>query len=121
MNTITNSVRLIGRLGADPEVRLIGLDKKVAHFSMATHETYKDAEGNKVEKTCWHNLTAWNLQAQVAEKYLRKGQQVAIEGKLNNYSYKDKEGLKKHMQEVIVNEIRLLGNAPENPPGEPPF
>lgn len=118
MNTITNSVRLIGRLGADPEVRQLGLDKKVAHFTMATHEHYTDAGGNKVEKTCWHNLTAWNLQAQVVETYLRKGQEVAIEGKINNYSYTDKEGTTKYRQEIIVNEIRLLGRPSDAPVAE---
>jgi len=113
MSTITNSVRLIGRLGTDPEVRQIGVDKKVAHFTIATHDHYRDAAGQKIEKTCWHNLTAWNAQAEVVEKYLRKGHQVAVEGKINNYSYTSQDGQKKFVQEIIVHQIQLLESAPE--------
>lgn len=121
MSTITNSVRLIGRLGADPEVRQIGLDKKVAHFTMATNDYYRNAGGEKVEKTCWHNLTAWNQQAEVVEKYLKKGVQVAIEGKINNYSYTNPEGEKKYVQEIIIHGIQLLGSASEATRQEVPF
>lgn len=110
MNNISNSVRLIGRLGTEPEIRILGNEKKVAHFSLATNETYRDAKGNKVTNTCWHNLVAWNSQASLAEQYLHKGQEIAVEGKLNNRSYTDKEGNKKYVSEIVVNEIRLLGN-----------
>lgn len=112
MNNISNSVRLIGRLGTEPEIRTFGEDKKVAHFSLATNETYKDAKGNKVTNTCWHNIVAWNGQASLAEQYLHKGQEIALEGKLNNRSYTDKDGNKKYISEVVINEIRLLGNMP---------
>lgn len=112
MNNISNSVRLIGRLGMDPEIRAIGKDKKVAHFSIATNETYKDAKGSKVTNTCWHNIVAWNGQAAIAEQYLHKGNEVAVEGKLSNRNYTDKEGVKRYITEIVVNEIRLLGNAP---------
>lgn len=112
MNNISNSVRLIGRLGAEPEIRTTEQDKKVAHFALATNETYKDANGDQITNTCWHNIVAWNGQASLAEKYLHKGQEIAIEGKLNNRSYTDKEGNKKYVSEVVVNGIRLLGSAP---------
>lgn len=121
MHSINNSVRLIGRLGADPEIRQIGDDKKVAHFSMATHEIHHDAEGNKVTRTCWHSLTAWNLQARLAEQYLYKGQEIAIEGKLNSHAYTDKEGNRKNILEIVVNEIMFLGTGPDLPPQEPAF
>lgn len=110
MNNISNSVRLIGRLGMDPEIRSISNDRKMARFSMATNEVYKDTKGEKVTNTTWHNLVAWGSQAVLAEKYLHKGQEIAIEGKLNNRSYIDKEGVKKYVSEVVINEIRLLGS-----------
>lgn len=112
---ISNSVRLIGRLGTDPEIRSIGKDKKVARFSIATNETYKDSNGKKVTNTCWHNIVAWNGQAKIAEQYLHKGHEVAVEGKISNRNYTDKEGIKKYITEIVVNEIRLLGNAPASP------
>lgn len=112
MNNISNSVRLIGRLGADPEIRSIGKDKKVARFSIATNETYKDAAGSKVTNTCWHNIVAWNGQASIAEQYLRKGHEVALEGKISNRNYTDKDGVKRYITEIVVNEIRLLGSNP---------
>jgi single-strand DNA-binding protein len=117
MNNISNSVRLIGRLGTDPEIRSVGEDRKVAHFSMATDEIYKDAAGNKIKDTCWHQVVAWNGHASLAEQYLHKGQEVAIEGRLNNRSYTDKEGNKKYVSEVVVKEILLLGKAPASTDG----
>lgn len=121
MSTITNSVRLIGRLGTDPEIRQVGVDKKVAHFTVATHDYYRDSSGAKTEKTCWHNLTAWNAHADVVEKYLRKGHQVAIEGKLNNYAYTTQEGEKKFVHEILVHAIQLLENAPGAAGEDTPF
>lgn len=112
MNNISNSVRLIGRLGAEPEIRTFGQDKKMARFSIATNETYRDAQGNKITNTCWHNIVAWNGQAAIAEQYLHKGQEIAVEGKLNNRSYTDKDGNKKYVSEIVINEVRMLGNAP---------
>lgn len=109
MNNISNSVRLIGRLGIDPEIRTIN-DRKMARFSLATNEVYKDNAGEKVANTTWHNLIAWGKQAELAEKYLHKGQEVAIEGKLNNRSFTTREGVKKYITEIIINEIRLLGS-----------
>lgn len=108
MSTIRNSVRLIGNLGANPEIRELSEGKKVARLSLATNETYKDAKGNKVTQTQWHHLVAWGRTADFAEKYLTKGSQVAIDGKLTNRSWEDNEGVKHYITEVIVNEFQLF-------------
>jgi len=109
MNNLRNSVRLIGNLGMNPEVKEVGKDKKLAKFSIATTETYKNDDGEKVSDTQWHNLIAWGNQAKVAEKYLKKGSEVAIEGKLTSRSYSDKEGVKKYITEIVVHEILMIG------------
>src|SRR4051812_25219756 len=105
-----NKVQLIGNLGANPEVKTLQGGKKVANLSLATNESYKDAAGKKVQETQWHNLVAWNKTAEIAEKYLQKGSEIAIEGKLVNKSYTDKEGNKKYYTEVLVNEMLMLGS-----------
>ncbi|MBL0053243.1 MAG: single-stranded DNA-binding protein [Bacteroidetes bacterium] len=111
MSSIRNSVRLIGNLGQDPEIKNLEGDKKLAKFSIATKEIYKNDAGEKVTETQWHNLSAWGNTATIAEKYLKKGKEVAIEGKLVTRSYTDKEGIKKYATEILVNEIALLGSA----------
>ena len=108
MNSLRNSVRLIGNLGADPEVKTIDKGRKLAKVNIATNETYTNSEGNKVTDTCWHHLVAWGKIASVFEKYLVKGSEVAIEGKLTSRSYTDKEGNKRHFTEVVVNDILML-------------
>ncbi|MFI5218617.1 MAG: single-stranded DNA-binding protein [Bacteroidia bacterium] len=108
MNNLRNSVRLIGNLGAAPEVKNLDKGNKVARINMATNETYTNAKGERVTETTWHNLVAWGKTAEIAEKYLDKGSEVVIEGKLNSHSYTDKEGVKKHVTEVVVNEILML-------------
>lgn len=110
MNTLRNKVQLIGNLGNNPEIITLDSGKKLAKFSIATNENYKNAKGEKITETYWHNLIAWNNTAEIVEKYLQKGNEVAIEGKLTNRSYEDKEGNKKYITEVIVNEVLLLGN-----------
>jgi single-strand DNA-binding protein len=110
MNNLRNSVRLIGNLGMDPEVKDLANDKKLAKFSLATTESYKNDNGEKVSDTQWHNLIAWGNQAAVAEKYLKKGSEVAIEGKLTSRSYSDKDGVKKYVTEIVVHEILMLGS-----------
>lgn len=110
MNTLRNKVQLIGNLGNNPEIITLDSGKKLAKFSLATNETYKNAQGEKVIDTQWHNLVAWNKTAELAEKYLEKGKEVAIEGKLTSRSYDDKEGNKRYVTEVVVNELLLLGN-----------
>ena len=109
MNTLRNSVQLIGNLGNDPEIINLEDGKKIAKFSIATNETYKNAQGDKVENTYWHNLIAWNKTAEIVEKYLLKGKEIAIEGKLTNRSYETENGEKKFVTEILVNEILMLG------------
>jgi len=109
MYALKNKVQLIGNLGINPEVKTLDNGKKMARFSMATNETYRNAKGEKVVETQWHNLVAWGKVAAIAEKYLQKGSEVALEGKLINRSYTDKEGNKKFITEIQVNELLMLG------------
>ena len=92
MSTLRNKVQLIGNLGKDPEIITLENGSKLAKFSLATNENYKDKNGEKQSKTEWHNLIAWNKTAELIEKYVTKGKEIAIEGKLSNKSYEDKEG-----------------------------
>jgi single-strand DNA-binding protein len=108
MNNLRNSVRLIGNLGAAPEVKNLEKGNKVVKLALATNESYTNAKGEKVKETQWHNLVAWGKTAEIAEKYLSKGSVVAIEGKLTSHSYTDKQGVKKYVTEVVVNEILML-------------
>ena len=108
MNTLRNKVQLIGNLGNDPEIITLESGKKLAKFSLATNEYYKDADGQKQTKTEWHNLIAWNKTAEIIEKYVSKGKEIAIEGKLTNRSWDDKEGNKRYTTEVIVNEVVMF-------------
>lgn len=110
MYALKNKVQLIGNLGNAPEVKTFDGGRKMARFSVATSENYRNAKGEKVKDTQWHNLVAWGKLAEIAEKYLTKGKEVAIEGKLINRSYNDKEGKKKYVTEVQVNELLLLGS-----------
>lgn len=109
MYALRNRVQLIGNLGMSPEVKKTENGKKLVRFSVATNESYKNASGDKVTETQWHNLVAWGKVADIAEKYLNKGSEVVIEGKLINRNYTDKEGVKKYVTEVQVNELVLLG------------
>jgi single-strand DNA-binding protein len=109
MYALKNKVQLIGNLGNAPEVKTTESGKKLARFSVATNESYRNAKGEKVTETTWHNLVAWGKVAEIAEKYLTKGKEVAIEGKLINRSYTDKDGNKKYITEVEVNEILMFG------------
>lgn len=114
MSTLNNSVRLIGHLGANPEIKEFGESKKVARISLATNDTYRDQQGKKITQTQWHNLVAWGPSASFASKYLTKGSHVAIEGKLTNRSWEDKEGTKRYITEVVVNEFQLLDKAQQS-------
>jgi single-strand DNA-binding protein len=113
MYALKNKVQLIGHLGNAPEVKTTESGKKLARFSVATNESYRNAKGEKVTETTWHNLVAWGKVADIAEKYLNKGSEVAIEGKLINRSYTDKDGNKKYITEVQVNELLMLGSKAE--------
>ena len=109
MYALKNKVQLIGNLGNAPEIKTLDGGKKMARFSIATNESYRNAKGEKVSETQWHNLVAWGKVAEIVEKYLNKGSEVAIEGKLTNRSYNDKDGNKKYISEVQVNELLMLG------------
>ena len=108
MNTLRNKVQLIGNLGNDPEIITLESGKKLAKFSLATNENYKDKDGQKQTKTDWHNVVAWNKTVDIIEKYVSKGKEIAIEGKLSTRRYEDKEGQKRYTTEVIINELLLL-------------
>lgn len=110
MNALKNRVQLIGNLGNDPEIITLESGKKLAKFSLATNETYKNAQGQKVTDTQWHNVVAWNNTAGIIEQYLQKGNEVVIEGKLTSRSFEDKEGNKRYVTEIVCNELLMLGN-----------
>lgn len=113
MYALKNKVQLIGNLGNAPEIKNIESGKKMARFSIATNENYRNAKGEKVTETTWHNLVAWGKVAELAEKFLQKGTEVVIEGKLINRSYTDKDGTKKYISEIQVNELLLLNDKPK--------
>ncbi len=109
MNTLRNKVQLIGNLGNDPEIINLESGKTLAKFSIATNESYKNASGEKITDTQWHNVVAWGKTAEIVEKYVTKGKEVAIEGKLTSRSYETKEGEKRYVTEVVCNELLMLG------------
>jgi single-strand DNA-binding protein len=108
-SSLKNSVRLIGNIGRDPEVKNIGVDNKLAKFSMATTETVKKANGEKEKVTQWHNIVVWGKMAGIVEKYMQKGQMIALEGQLTNRVYIDQSGNKKYFTEIKANNIQMLG------------
>ncbi|MDG1729907.1 MAG: single-stranded DNA-binding protein [Algibacter sp.] len=111
MSTLRNKVQLIGHVGQEPTVTDLENGKKVVRLSLATNEQYKNGHGEKQTDTNWHNLVAWGKTADIIEKYVTKGKEIAIEGKLTSRSYEDKDGVKRYVTEVVVSEILLLGNA----------
>jgi single-strand DNA-binding protein len=104
-----NKVILVGNVGKDPEVKSIG-SKKVAKFVLATSESYKDQSGERVEQTEWHNIEFWGTTVDVVEKYVKKGSQVYVEGKIRTRSYEDKDGVKRYVTEIMGNSLTLLGS-----------
>ncbi|SHL74646.1 single-stranded DNA-binding protein [Flavobacterium chilense] len=108
MNAMKNRVQLIGNAGSDPEVKTLENGRKLAYLSIATNESYKNDKGEKIEQTEWHRVTAWGKTAEIIEKYVVKGKEVAVEGKLTHRSYDDKNGEKRYVTEVVINEILLL-------------
>jgi len=103
-----NSVQLIGNVGQEPEIKTLETGRKLANITIATNDVYYKENGDKVEKTEWHRVTAWGKTADIIEKYVTKGKEVAVEGKLTHRSYDDKEGNKRYITEVVINEILLL-------------
>lgn len=109
MNSLRNRVQLIGHLGADPEVKALEGNKKVARLSIATNDEYTDKSGQKVKQTQWHNLVVWSKLAETCEKYLVKGKEIAIEGKLTYRTWNDKDGKTHNITEIVVNELLMMG------------
>jgi len=109
MKNLRNNVRLIGRLGVDPKVTKFENGKQVVSFSIATDESYKNKEGERVENTQWHNLVVWNGLSKVAEKYLKKGMEITVEGRLVHRSYEDKNGKTVFVTEVEVHDLLMMG------------
>jgi len=108
MNALRNKVQLIGRVGQDPEILNLETGRKLAKFSIATNENYTNTKGEKVENTDWHNVVAWGKTAGIIEQFVNKGKEVAIEGKLTNRSWEDKEGQKRYTTEIVCSELLLL-------------
>ena len=109
MYSLRNKVQLIGNLGKTPDAKKTESGKKLVKFSVATNEIYTNQKGEKVKETQWHNLVAWGKLADIAEKYLDKGSEVAVEGKLISRDYTDKDGNKRYITEVQLNELLMLG------------
>lgn len=108
MNAIKNKVQLIGRLGKDPEFINFEDGNKIARFSLATNDSYKDKSGQKVERTDWHNIVVRGGLVNVVESYVEKGREIAVEGKLATRSWEDKSGNKRYITEIVCNELLLL-------------
>jgi single-strand DNA-binding protein len=108
-----NKVILVGNLGKDPELRYTPAGAAVATFSLATSERYKDKSGEWVDKTEWHNIVAWRNLAEICGKYLHKGKQIYIEGKIQTRSYEDRDGNKRYITEIVADQMQMLGRAGE--------
>ncbi len=103
MTTLRNRVQLVGNLGMNPEVKAFDNGKKLAKFTLATNEVYSDGKGNSTTTTQWHNIVAWGKQAEIAEKYLQKGKEVAIEGRITYRQYEDKNKQTRYITEIVLN------------------
>ena len=110
MSSLANRVTLIGNLGHDPETKTTESGKKLVHFTLATKEGFKNAEGQRVNETTWHNIVAWNGLADIAGKFLKKGNEVAVEGRIVYRSYEDKKGVTKYITEIVLSDLELLRN-----------
>lgn len=116
MSTLRNKVQLIGNIGNEPKITNLESGNKVARFSMATNEYYRNAQGEKVQSTQWHYVVAWDKKADIIEQYTHKGKEVAIEGKLISRSYTNEMGVKCYVTEIVATEILLLGSKNESTP-----
>jgi single-strand DNA-binding protein len=110
MNNLKNKVQLIGNVGQLPEVKTLDNGKKVANINLATNETYINAKGEKITNTQWHTLVAWGKSAEIVENYVKKGDEIAIEGKIQYETYDDKEGNKRYLTKININDILMLGS-----------
>ncbi len=118
MNSLKNKAILIGNLGQDPETKTTESGKKVTNFTLATEDGFKNSDGQRVSETTWHNIVAWNGLAEIAGKYLKKGRQVAVEGRIVYRSYEDKMGVKKYMTEIVLNDLIMLRSGKEQDKAE---
>lgn len=108
MSTLRNNVQLIGRLGQDPQIITFDDGNKIANFSIAVDDSYKDKDGKKVERTYWHNVVVKGPLVKIVEDYVSKGKEIIVEGKLTNRSYDDKDGNKRYLTEIVCSELLLL-------------
>ncbi len=111
-----NKAFLIGNTGKDPEVRITSAGKKVATFSLATSDNRKNDKGEKITTTMWHNIVAWSPLAEVMESYVKKGQQLYVEGRINYREYTTADGVKKYVTEIIANTIQMIGSKKQEEP-----
>lgn len=109
MYAIKNKVQLIGNLGQEPAIRITETGKKLARFSVATNDLYRNSQGERIRETLWHTVIAWGRLAEIAEKYLTKGKEVAVAGKLVHREYTDKSGSRRFITEIVLNELLMLG------------
>jgi len=112
MNSLKNKVQLIGRLGSNPEVKTMENGNKMAKMSLATNDFYTNNKGERVEDTEWHNIVIWGKSAETAEKYLQKGSEVMMEGKITYRDYTDKDGVKKYFTEIVVSAFMMMDKKP---------
>ncbi len=119
MSSLSNRVTLIGNLGQDPETKSTETGKKVTHFTLATKDGYKNNEGQRITETTWHNIVAWNGLADIADKFLKKGREVAVEGRIVYRNYEDKNGVTKYITEVVLSDLILLRNGEKSAKGQP--
>ena len=110
MKSLRNSVQLIGRLGKDPEMVELKSGRKLVKFSLATNESYRNQKGDKIEQTQWHNIVAWENKANFASEYLKKGMEIALEGKLIHREYETDSGEKRYASEISLNDVVMVGN-----------
>ena len=111
MANIRNKVILIGRLGADPKIVPLDSEKRLANFRLATNDVYIKDDGEKVINTQWHSIVVWGKLVDITSRFLKKGTEVAVEGKITYKSYDDKEGITRYISEIVVHDIQLLGSA----------
>jgi single-strand DNA-binding protein len=119
MNSLKNRVTLIGNLGQDPEIKTTETGKKVTHFTLATNDGFKNSDGQKISETTWHNIVAWNGLADIAGKYLKKGKEVVVEGRIVYRTYEDKKGLTKNITEIVLNDLILLRSGKDSGKKDP--
>ncbi|PTM05606.1 MAG: single-stranded DNA-binding protein [Bacteroidetes bacterium] len=108
MSNLKNRVTLIGHVGQSPEVKSFDAKGKLARFSLATNESYKNSKGEKIDETQWHNVVAWSKLAEIVEAHVEKGSYLVLEGKIVNRSYETKEGEKRYVTEIVANELNFL-------------